>query len=509
MKHNPFLYRLTLFFLCSLLFFLPLAPLPQAFAAPDDEDSGYTEEDNQNQEDDEEENNTDTDDDADDTEQNDDPAGVVGTGSTTDSLIPPDPKIEAESAILVNPDTGMVLYEKNADAQRFPASTTKIMTALLTLEHADIYDTVTAVKEDFDKMDADSSTANIQVGETVRVIDLLYCLMLPSANEAAYMLARHVGGTYDNFVEMMNVKATELGCTGTHFSNPCGLHDDDLYTTARDLIRITEAAMKDETFAEIAETAIKTIAATNMHPERQVVTTNQLIFSRSQPWFYANCNGIKTGHTSQAGNCLVSCAEKNKATLYSVVLGCADAPNSQTVAKSFTETKRLFEWGYDNFVSKTLAQKGDTIVDIDVRLSAETDKLTLTAKEDLIAFIPKNMEVSDMELTTTVPESKNAPIKAGDTIGSRTYSYQGVTYGTVELVALTDIKLSRVLFYADKLENFFKSAIFKGVLAVAAVFTVLYVLFNITSSGIRRRKRRQQIRSRYGGQNDYRRKKRK
>lgn len=366
MKYHLNFARLVSLFLCGLLV---LAPLPTVWAAPDEEEESVSDNDGDTANDD-----------------NDDTAGDTSNDTDTidlglsDPLMPEDPRIKAKSAILVNPDTGMVLYEYNADQSLPPASTTKIMTALLTLEHADINDTVTAIESDFEKMDSDSSTANIQVGEKVRIIDLLYCLMLPSANEAAYMLARHVGGTYDNFVEMMNVRATELGCTGTHFVNPCGLHEDDHYSTARDLEKIAEQAMKDETFAEVVKAASKTISATNVHPERQVFSTNYLLFSRSQPWFYPYCNGIKTGHTSQAGNCLVAFAEKSKAKLFSVVLGCADAPTSQTVAESFTETSRLFEWGYNNFSSKTLAQKGDAIIDIDVRLSADTDKLTLTAK---------------------------------------------------------------------------------------------------------------------------------
>ena len=154
---------------------------------------------------------------------------LIESGTTAGGLA--DPLIDATAALLVNADTGMVLYEKNADERRYPASTTKVMTALLTLEHVeDLEEIVTAQESDFENVTADSSNADIKVGEQVRVIDLLYALMLPSANEAAYMLARHVGGSYEEFVNMMNARAQELGCTGTHFSNPCGLHADDHYS---------------------------------------------------------------------------------------------------------------------------------------------------------------------------------------------------------------------------------------------------------------------------------------
>lgn len=406
-----------------------------------------------------------------------------------------DPKIDATAALLVNPDTDMVLYEKNADERRYPASTTKIMTALLTLENANLDDVVTAEEVDFEHVSWDSSNADIKVGEQVKVIDLLYCLMLPSANEAAYMLARHVGGSAEAFADMMNAKAEELGCTGTHFTNPSGLHDENHYTTARDLYKIAYAAMQNETFAEIANTAQKTISKTNMHEERKVFTTNMLTFSSYQPWYYGYCKGIKTGHTSQAGNCLISYAEKSKSKLYSVVLGCANATDG-TVAKSFTETKRLFEWGYENFTSKTLAKKGDNIAQIGVRLSTDADKLVLTAKRDLNASVPKGLELADMQKDIAAKDEVDAPIRAGDVLGTLTYSYDGVEYGTVELVALNDVEMSKVLYYADKLENFFKTPVFKFILVVLVIFLLLYIIFNMTVGRIRRRRQRSMMRSR-------------
>ncbi len=522
--------------ICALVLF---APLPKVYAAPEDdeeysdtydEDSDTSEdndgdapEDDGTSDDDTGDSSTDDDTSEDDSEDpsknenaDDEKTEDDETNKNNSALSDPgttiggleDPMIEATAALLVNPDTGMILYEKHADEQRFPASTTKIMTAIVTLENVPLGDTVTAEASDFKHVTADSSNADIKEGETLTVEDLLYALMLPSANEAAYILARHVGGTWENFVDMMNAKAEDLGCTGTHFSNPCGLHQDDHYTTARDLMKMAEYAMKDDTFKEIANTAQHRMDKTNLHPERLIFTTNMLTYSTYQPWSYAYCNGIKTGHTSQAGNCLVASAEKNRGKLYSVVLGCEDAPNSSSVAKSFTETKRLFEWGFSNFETKTLIKKGDTVTDIEVRLSADTDRLTLTAKNDLVVSVPTDVELEDMDSRSTVPETKDAPVKAGDVIGSLTYSYEGVDYGTVELVALTDVELSQVLYYADKLENFFKSTIFKGVLVVLGVFFMLYVAFSLTVGSFRRKKEKREMQSRFGNTNLQRRRRR-
>ena len=503
MKNNTIVNRFAALALCFVLLFAA-APLPQAFAAPEDEtgtsDTNYTEDGSEDTGDEE----------GDGTDASAAQPGATNTTNVTAAAANA-PATNAEAALLISPDSGMVLYEKNADERRYPASTTKIMTALLVLENvADLNETVTAQASDFETLEADSSSAGIKEGETVTVEDLLYGLMLPSGNEAAYMLARHVAGSYEAFVDMMNKRAEELGCTGTHFVNPCGLHDDNHYTTARDLYKIAYAAMQDETFADIADTVQWNMSKTNMQEERKVLTTNQLIFSSYQPWAYAYCKGIKTGNTSQAGNCFVGYAEYGDAKLYSVVMGCdSSSLEYSNIPASFTDTKALFEWGFESFTSKTLAKQGDTVGSVNVRLSTDTDQLVLTVKNDLVSLLPADLDVEDLgEPQITAPESVNAPIKAGDVIGSATYSYNGTTYGTVELVALSDVERSTVLYYADLLSNFFQSTVFKVILIVLAVFVVLYILFNLTFGGMRRRNQRKKMRTRYRNTNYQRRRRR-
>ena len=503
MKNNTIVNRFAALALCFVLLFAA-APLPQAFAAPEDEtgtsDTNYTEDGSEDTGDEE----------GDGTDASTAQPGATNTTNVTAAAANA-PATNAEAALLISPDSGMVLYEKNADERRYPASTTKIMTALLVLENvADLNETVTAQASDFETLEADSSSAGIKEGETVTVEDLLYGLMLPSGNEAAYMLARHVAGSYEAFVDMMNKRAEELGCTGTHFVNPCGLHDDNHYTTAHDLYKIAYAAMQDETFADIADTVQWNMSKTNMQEERKVLTTNQLIFSSYQPWAYAYCKGIKTGNTSQAGNCFVGYAEYGDAKLYSVVMGCdSSSLEYSNIPASFTDTKALFEWGFESFTSKTLAKQGDTVGSVNVRLSTDTDQLVLTVKNDLVSLLPADLDVEDLgEPQITAPESVNAPIKAGDVIGSATYSYNGTTYGTVELVALSDVERSTVLYYADLLSNFFQSTVFKVILIVLAVFVVLYILFNLTFGGMRRRNQRKKMRTRYRNTNYQRRRRR-
>ena len=431
--------------------------------------------------------------------------------SSVTALASNSPALDATAALLVSPDSGMVLYSKNADQKRYPASTTKIMTALLTLENvSNLDETVTSEAVDFENVTADSSNAGILLGEQVTVRDLLYALMLPSANEAAYMLARHVGGSWEQFVDMMNDRAAELGCTGTHFCNPCGLHEEDHYTTAHDLYLIAKEAMKDVTFRDIVSTVQHRMAKTNLHEERIIYTTNQLIFSSFQPWSYANCLGIKTGHTSQAGNCFVGYAEYGDAKLFSVVLGCSDSSKEYpSVAASFTDTKKLCQWGFENFTSKTLARQGEEVTYTKVKLSTDTNQLLLTAKADVVALLPKDLDVKALELVEDIPEEVKAPVKAGDPIGTATYRYNGTDYGTVELVALNDISRSTVLFYADKLSTFFQSIVFKILLLAAAAFFILHIFTHILFGGVRRRRNRRKMRSRYNDADYQRRRRRK
>ena len=480
MKSNNFKNRLTALALCFTLL-LGAAPITRAYAVNDESDTSSSQSDsdsaNTSSTDSGSTDSADSKDSKDATADND--KDVTAAASEA-------PAVTATAALLISPDSDMVLYEKNADEKRYPASTTKIMTALLTLENVkDLNETVTAEQGDFAKVTSDSSNADIKVGETVRVIDLLYALMLPSANEAAYMLARHVGGTSEHFVDMMNTRAEELGCTGTHFCNPCGLHEEDHYTTARDLYLIAREAMKNDTFTNIIDTVQYRMPKTNMHEERIIFTTNQLIFSSFNPWSYPYNKGIKTGHTSQAGNCFVGYAEYGDAKLYSVVLGsAASSKEYPTVAASFTDTKSLYKWGFTHFKTKTVAKKGDTLAHVNVDLSTQTDQLVLTAKNDLVALLPADVETDSLEATPNLPEAVDAPIK-------------GTSYGTVELVALSDVEMSRVLYYSDKLSHFFQSTVFKIVLIAAAIFIVLYILFNITFGGIRRRRRRKAMRKRY------------
>lgn len=363
-----------------------------------------------------------------------------------------DPQIQGTAALLVEPETDTVLYEKNADEQRYPASMTKIMTALVVLDNAQLTDQVTMTDADFANLPIDSSMAGFEPGETLTVEQMLYGLLLPSGNEASYALARYVGGgSVDTFVQMMNDKAAELGCKHTHFVNPCGLHDPNHYTTARDLYRIMSAAMENETFAKIVATPVYTMPATNLQQAREIKNSNELLDAESSAYL-ASANGIKSGNTAEAGRCLAASAKTDNMTLYSVVMGCADVPYGET-PPSMTESKRLLEWGFANYANTTVVGEGEEVKVQLVTDSADNQTLSIVANNSLIEPLPSDLTDDDITVSYDLPDEYVAPIEQGTYLGTATYSYNGETLGEVDLVAGNDVDISPIALVRNTVKD--------------------------------------------------------
>ena len=367
------------------------------------------------------------------------------------ALAAEDPDVQGTAALLADPVTGEVLYEKNADERRYPASMTKVMTALVVLEHADLSDTVTMEESDFAGLPVDSSMADFQPGETLTVEQLLYGLLLPSGNEASYALARHVAGSPEAFAQLMNDKAAELGCTGTHFVNPCGLHDPNHYTTARDMYRIVCAAMLDEDFARIVSTPTYEMPATNLQPAREIENSNELLHPESVA--YLECaTGVKSGNTAEAGRCLAASATQDGLTLYSVVMGCADVPWGET-PPSMTESTRLLEWGYDNYAATTLVADGEEVEVATVADSADEQTLSIVADGEVTWTLPRDLDPSEVQVELDLPEGYVAPVEEGTHLGTATYSRDGKVLGEVDLVAGNDVDLSPMALVRNTVQD--------------------------------------------------------
>ncbi len=404
-------------------------------------------------------------------------------------------EVKAAAALLVEGDTGEILYEKNKDERRYPASLTKIMTALLTiraLEEGTLEDgqVITVSATAISGLDADGSTQDIKAGEEITVRDLLYCVLVASANEACNILAEAVAGSVDTFVEQMNETAAALGMEGTHFTNPHGLHNDDHYTTAYDIWLMTREAMKYPLFREIVATVDHYVPATNLHDQRHFYNTNALLTSwKYIGYTYRNAIGIKTGNTSQSGQCLVSAAVKGERTLYAVVLGAEnvmDSAGKVTDRQSFSESKRLLEWGFDNFARQTILGPMDLQGQVAVTLS-KTEQVVAAPAGTLAAMLPKDLEPADFTITPIYDQaSVEAPVAKGQKLGVVTVSYGGREYGSLDLVALTDVERDEWMYRKSQLQAFFNQLWVRIILVVLAVLVVTLLVRVLLFGGRRR-----------------------
>lgn len=337
---------------------------------------------------------------------------------------PDAPETLSPSVILMEESTGTILYEKNSDEAHYPASITKIMTTLLALENGNLSDMVTFSDDAINNTEGSGIARDY--GEQMTLEQCLYGVMLESANECAYAVAEHVGGTVENFVDMMNAKAKELGCTNTHFANPHGLQDENHYTTAHDMALIAQAAYQNETFRIIIGTKMYTIPPTNKHAEETVLRNHHDMLctyhNANRKYLYPYCVGGKTGYTATANSTLVTYAEKDGMTLICVVMN-TQSPNQ------FIDTVNLFDYAFDNFQVLNVAEN-------DTDYSAETtvDNGNLNNIEpfveldkDAVIVLPKTAEFSDT--SSSVEYNDSDP----EIAGSITYTYAGRNVGKADI----------------------------------------------------------------------------
>ena len=370
------------------------------------------------------------------------------------------PELVSRAAILMDNKTNKILYDKNSNERMFPASTTKILTAILVLENCDLNEIITASYDAVMSIPEGYVTANIDGDEQLTVEQLLQLLLVHSANDAANVLAEYVGGSIESFVSMMNTKVNELGLTNTHFTNAYGLQDDNHYTTAYDLSVIMQYCLKNDDFRRIAGSTSCSIPATNKSDVRSYTSTNQLLVP-SNPNYYSYVTVGKTGFTTEAGECLVSCAYKNDLELICVVLGGTVVDGIST---RFSESKTLYEYGFNNFSLKNIANPGDIITQIEVpNATSDTKSLELAFTDSIYALV----NTSDLE-TNYTPEIQlhsdiSAPITQGDVLGSVVYTIDGIQY-TSDIVATHNVEASQLLQF---------------VLQIGGLFIVLLITFQI------------------------------
>lgn len=353
------------------------------------------------------------------------------------------PEIKSEAAMLMDMKSGRVLYSKNAEQELFPASTTKIMTAVLALEYGNLADIVTANVSALAPITNEDSHMGILIGEELTLEQLLYGMMVYSANDAANVIATHISGTPENFVELMNQKAEEIGLSNTNFVNSYGIHDENHYTTAKDLATLARYAMKNEKFREIVGTSTYSIPATNKYTEERILPSTNLFMStsRSAEFYNQAVTGIKTGYTKDAGYCLVTSVVYEETELLVVTLKSPDRSGI------YTDTRTLFRMGFNNYDETTLAATGSVIKDSKVYEAKNDTRVALTVPKDIVVLLPEELDLSEaIKTDVSLPKTIKAPIKKGDVLGSIVYTYNGTEVGKADLIAANDVERNNLLY---------------------------------------------------------------
>lgn len=408
-----------------------------------------------------------------------------------------------KAALLIERRTNTVIYALNSEEIVYPASLTKIMTCLIALEKCaeqgkslDSYVTVSATA--FDDLDAAGSTAGIQPGDRLTVRDLLYCMMLESANESCNIVAEYLAGSIDGYVEWMNARARELGCTNTHYVNTHGLHDPNHYTTAYDLAIITEAALANEEFTEIVRHEIHEVKSEEYSGSRMLASTNYLIRQAYPEYYYSKAMGVKTGYTSAAGRCLISTASNGNLELMAIILGAEDDDYAADGLRyrSFVEAKELFEFGFQNFAYVQVLSTLDMTAEVVVTEARDKNTVILYPTRDMTCLLPKNYDAAKITTHWSLyggGTTLAAPVAKDEPVGQVTVRYDGVEIGTTELAALWAVEQQPKLIPNVDPTNYWW--IIAGLLGLIALLLLVLMIRNaILRRRYReaRRKRQQQ-----------------
>lgn len=397
----------------------------------------------------------------------------------------------SDSILMVNLDTGMEVYSKDADAKRYPAGLTKVMTYIVAAEYFDDFNQRIKIKQSvIDGVVADGmacSGLDWHTGESMTVTDILYALMVPVGHDAAMVLADYIGeGDVSAFVDRMNKKAEELGCTGTHFMNPTGVHHKDHYTTARDLYIISRYAIGLPMFSKICSTATYYMEG----DDYPLVTTNYMIdVGRGGDYFYTYATGLKNGTTDEAGRCLIATARLDDEG-YSYICICLHAPydDHKEIYEQYCmiEAANLFRWAFLNLTFVTPVTKDTPICEQKVDNSWDADSILLVPDADLNIVLPDGYSEADIRIVPDNTAPVNAPIEKGDFITTATVYYKDQPFMTVNLIAQEDVSVSPMLSVTGTISEVLKSPWF--LLAVALV-VVLFVVYVTISASYTKKKR--------------------
>ena len=365
------------------------------------------------------------------------------TNDTISDVSDPNFTIYSDGAILIDSKTGNILAQKDMDKQLYPASTTKILTAIIAIEKLSLDEVLTASYTAVMSIPSGYSNAGIKEGEQFTVSDLLDMFLIHSANEIGYIFAENISGNISEFANLMNEKAKELGCKNTHFTNPSGIQDPEHYSTAYDMAQIARYCMKNETFRNIVNKESCKIAATPLYPEERYFKNTNSLLDSSNRYYYEYAIGVKTGFTSQAKNCLIACSVKDGVELIAVLLG-AEATETGLSGR-YMDAINLFNYGFENYKIKNFLDANTVIQELQIKnATKETKILNVVAKDSLSTLLPANYDVTNLQYSIELKNDILAPIAKDSVLGKITYNIDGITY-TSDLIASSDVLKSKVM----------------------------------------------------------------
>ena len=412
------------------------------------------------------------------------------------------PALTAPAAYVVNLDTNIVVYDKNSETPLQAASLTKMMTVLLALEsYQDQLDTIsiTAPSYIYDIIWEQShyaSTADIRRGETYTLRQYLYAMLLPSGNEAAYIVADYMGGgSLENFYAMMNAEAESIGCTGTHFADPCGLNTDNV-TTARDAYLILRALTKYDAFAEIAGTPTYYMGEKSGYAQGTYLlqSTDKMLYPASS-YYRSYVRGGKTGSLGEWQN-FASWHTQNGENYISVLLNVPLESDPEGGRPALLETGTLMDWVFDTYTVAPALDTTQPITELRVAYSAQADTVMLYPADNMMTLLPKEGGAALTEQTFNLPKSIAAPVRQGDVVGTVTLTIEGEVIGTTDLIAGSDVARNQVLYTIARVGEFFSSTYFKVVVMLTMIVVAVYAfLFILAALGVLKPRKNRSIRN--------------
>ena len=426
------------------------------------------------------------------------PAALADIDPYSDTV----PYVTSKYALIADMDTGRVLYDQGGYEHHPPASITKIMTALLCIEAIErgelhLEDVITAPEDCRVGVPDEASTANIVGGEVMTLEDILYCTLLPSANEACNIIAVLLADSREAFVDKMNERAKQIGCTETHFSNPNGISNDNHYTTAYDLFLIARECMSHELFATIVGTVKHDIPATNKSDVRHLTNSNAMINVESfygDHYVYPGTYGVKTGHTELAGYNLVTCVERNGVNLMAVVFG---GYAYGTGFSNFTDSVNLYDWAFNEYSSHKILDKGTALGKVAVEGGKDGDSVNLVTYEDACVTCASLFDISSLKQNVRLfRESVTAPVSEGAVLGEVTFTdADGNLYGKTLLVVDKGVEADKSLIRhrdGGLFSHVWVWVLLVLILAAAAVFGWMYVSYKRHNARVEAQRRARQ-----------------